>query len=410
MIEKGGNLPLIKQKNVSLIKKMVYRYSPISRSEIAQRLSLTSPTITTSVNPMIARGLLRELPDPEEGRDVERSPGRRPVKLEFVPEAHYFCGVDLGPYGISYALTDLMGRMVAARTSVYTDMGSYDATMAVLVEGIPNFIREANLPRDKVFGVGVVMPGLIDGTAGKINRTFRNGWGGHFLARELSEQIGIQVKADNNVRARIIEADLFDRALSGDPVAYFYVSYGIACQLMINGQVLYGELAAAGEIGHTVVKQDGPLCTTCGNYGCLETLASERAVLGQCRTELYCNGGPSILTELCDDPEKLTIEYVLEAQKRGDQAVERILRSCIRHLGTALANVISLISPKTVLVDGRMFHVKQNRVQLLDEVKKHALNISRDTTGFTFLPYDTYRGARGAASIAVKEFFLEDAL
>ena len=410
MMERGGNLPLIKQKNVSLIKKAVYRYSPISRTEIAQRLSLTSPTITTSVNPMIAQGLLRELSVPEEGRDMGRTPGRRPVKLEFVPEAHYFCGVDLGPYGISCALTDLMGRMVAASTSAYTDMGSYDSTMEMLVESIPDFIRTAKLPRDKVLGVGVVMPGLIDGTAGKINSTFRNGWGGHFLARDLSEKIGIQVKVDNNVRARIIEADLFDRALLGDPVAYFYVSYGVACHLMINGNVIYGEFAAAGEIGHTVIQQDGPLCTTCGNYGCLEALASEKAVVSQCRASLYYGDRPTVLTEICGDPEKLTIEHVLEAQRRGDETVERILHSCIRYLGAALANVVSLVSPKTVLVDGRIFNVKQNCAQLLDEVKKHTLSTGRETTEFTFLPYDTYRGARGAASIAVKEFFLEDTL
>ena len=88
MVEKGGNLPLIKQKNLSLIKKVIYQYSPISRIEIAQRLSLTSPTITTSVNPMIAQGLLRELPAFRNGQDAERTPGRRPVMLEFVPEAH----------------------------------------------------------------------------------------------------------------------------------------------------------------------------------------------------------------------------------------------------------------------------------------------------------------------------------
>lgn len=403
-------MPLIKQKNVSLIKKMVYRYSPISRSEIAQRLSLTSPTITTSVNPMIAQGLLRELPDLEERRDMERSPGRRPVKLEFVPETHYFCGVDLGPYGISYALTDLMGRTVATSTSTYTDMGSYESTMEMLVESIPNFIRAAKQPKNKVLGVGVVMPGLIDGAAGKINSTFRSGWDGHFLAQDLSERIGIQVKVDNNVRARIIEADLFDRMLSGDPVAYFYVSYGIACHLMINGSALYGEFAAAGEIGHTIVKQDGPLCTTCGNYGCLEALASEKAVLSQCRANLYYNGVPNVLSEICSDPEKLTIEHVLEAQRRGDQTVGRILNGCIRYLSAELANVINLVSPKTVLVDGRIFSVDQNRAQLLDETRTLALNIGKERTQFIFLPYDAYRGARGAASIAVKEFFLENAL
>ena len=410
MVEKGGNLPLIKQKNLSLIKKVIYRSSPISRIEIAQRLSLTSPTITTSVNPMIAQGLLRELPAPREGQDAERAPGRRPVMLEFVPEAYYFCGVDLGPYQICYTLTDLTGRPASTHVSPYAGMGSYESTLDMLAEGIPRFIEAAGLQREKVLGVGVVMPGLIDGTTGKINSTFRSGWGGHFLPRDLSERIGIQVRADNNVRARIIEADLFDRTLLGDPVAYFYVSYGVACHLMIDGNVLYGSYAAAGEIGHTVVAPEGPLCTTCGNFGCLESLASEKAVLDQCRASLYYSRTPSILTELCRSPEALTIEHVLEAQRRGERTVEHILFGCIKYLGAALANMINLISPGTVLIDGHIFSLEQNRARLVEEVKNHTLITNREQARFTFLPYDVYRGARGGASIAVKAFFLEDAL
>ncbi len=410
MVEKGGNLPLIKQKNLSLIKKVIYQYSPISRIEIAQRLSLTSPTITTSVNPMIAQGLLRELPAFRNGQDAERTPGRRPVMLEFVPEAHYFCGVDLGPYQICYTLTDLMGRPVAVHASPYSGIGSYESTIKMLAEGIPQFIKETELQQEKVLGVGVVLPGLIDGTTGKINSTFRNGWGGHFLPRDLSERIGIQVRLDNNVRARIIEADLFSRTLLGDPVAYFYVSYGVACHLMIDGSALYGNYAAAGEIGHIVVAPDGPLCTTCGNYGCLESLSSEKAILDQCRASLYYSRTPSILIELCHDPDQLTIEHVLEAQHQGERTVEHIVYGCIKYLGAALANVINLINPSTVLIDGHIFSLKQNRVRLMEEVEKYALIASKEHTRFTFLPYDIYRGSRGAASIAVKSFFLEDGL
>ena len=54
-----------------------------------------------------------------------------------------------------------------------------------------------------------------------------------------------------------------------EPFAYFFVSFGVACQMIIDGKVLYGQSAAAGEIGHTVVQRNGPVCPTCGNRGCL---------------------------------------------------------------------------------------------------------------------------------------------
>lgn len=408
MTEKGRNLPLIKQKNLSLIKRTIYRHSPISRSEIAARLSLTSPTITTGVNPMIAQGLLRELSPAGTEAEDSRPLGRRPVMLEFVPEAYYFCGVELGPYQIAYALTDLMGKTVSSSVGPYDGTGSYESTLAMLTDSIPYFIASANIPSERVLGVGVVMPGLIDGEAGKINSTFRPGWEGHYLSADLSERIGIPVRIDNNVRARIIEEDLFSRTRLGDPAAYFYVCYGVACHLLINGSVLYGQFASAGEIGHTVVERNGPMCATCGGYGCLEAMASERAILIRCRAVLYNSGASTVLHELCPGPEKLNISHVLEAQRLGDRAVEHIVRECVGYLAGALSSIVDLVSPRTVLIDGKIFSLESNRACLLSEVDRRTLNAAGRSIEFTFLPYDTFRGARGGAAIAVERFLLDN--
>ena len=97
MYEKGANLPLIKLRNNELVKKMIYQHSPISRSEIAQALHLTAPTITACVNPLVSAGLLQESIAEVSGNDG-RPLGRRPAMLEFVRDAYRLCGVELGPY------------------------------------------------------------------------------------------------------------------------------------------------------------------------------------------------------------------------------------------------------------------------------------------------------------------------
>ncbi len=399
MNERGSNHQLLKQNNYNLIKKHIYLHSPISRVEIAQQLGLTTATITGMVNPMISAGLLRETAALAE---ETKGAGRPRVMLEFVPETYYVCGVDVGPYRTNYVLTDVLGNPIAVR---HTDqpLDEYQITQERLSEQIPQFLEETGIPREKILGVGICLPGMIDGSADKIYDIFREGWIEHSLSAELGERLGLKVEVENNVRARAISAELFDRSVKAEPFAYFFVSFGVACQMIIDGKVLYGQSAAAGEIGHSVVQRNGPVCPTCGNRGCLEALTGERAILQQCR-DIMATDTPTALKELCPDPRALTMDQVLAAQEMGDGAVAHVIEDAIEYLGIALANTINLISPRAVVLEGRILSTPQNQTQMIRVVEQYMFHIHSGNINFTFLPYDPDRGARAAAAVVVKEF------
>ena len=399
MNEKGSNHQLLKQKNSQLIQKYIYKNSPISRVEIAQQLGLTTATITGMVNPMISAGLLREtVAQSEEAKGA----GRPRMMLEFVPDAYYICGVDVGVYRTSYILTDICGEIVAIR---HTDrrLDEYHITLERLAREIPAFLEEAGIPREKILGIGICLPGMIDGSADKIYDIFYEGWTEHNLCADLGQRLGMKIEVENNVRARSISAELFDRMVTAEPFAYFFVSFGIACQMIIDGKVLYGQSAAAGEIGHTVVQRNGPVCPTCGNRGCLEALTGERAILQQCR-DIMATDVPTILKELCPDPRKLTMDQVLMAQELGDAPVNQVIEDAIEYLGIALANTINLISPRAVVLEGRILSTPKNQSRMLKTVEQYMFHIHSGMTDFTFLPSDPDRGARAAAAVVVKEF------
>lgn len=406
MNEKGSNHQLIKRNNYHLIKKYIYQHSPISRVEVAHKLSLTTPTITGMVTPLIAKGLLQETSARES--DEGKGAGRPRVMLEFVPGAYYICGVDVGPYRINYVLTDMQGTVLACRRTDET-LDEYHRTLELLSREIPGFLAERGVSPDKVLGVGICLPGLIDGSAGKIYTTFHKGWTEHDLSRELAQRLGIRVVVENNVRARAIRADLFDRSVTAEPFAYFFVSYGVACQMIIDGKVLYGQSAAAGEIGHTVVQRGGPVCPSCGNRGCLEALAGERAVLQRCRSIMGA-GSPTILRELCPNPEALTIDHVLRAQELGDAEVNLVMEDVLDYLGIALANTINTISPRTVMLDGHILDTPRNRALLLRSVERNMFRVHVGKINFVFLPYSPDGGARGAAAVVIREFLLNSDL
>ena len=406
MNEKGSNHLILKKNNYQLIKKYIYQHSPISRVEVAQNLSLTTPTITGMVTPMIAKGLLRETaaPAPGEGKSV----GRPRALLEFEPRAYYICGVDIGPYWINYILTDLRGNILYSHHTNEI-LGEYNKTLTLLSQEIPNFVKESGTCFGQLLGVGISMPGLIDGSAGKIYTTFEEGWTEHDLSKELGNLLGTQVVVENNVRARVICAELFDRSVTAEPFAYFFASYGVACQMIIDGKVLYGQYAAAGEIGHTVVQRGGPVCPTCGNQGCLEALAGERAVLQRCR-QIMDSGQKTVLHELCPSPQKLTIDYVLQAQSMGDEEVNLVMEDTLDYLGIALANIINTVSPRLVMMDGHMLDSKENQATFLRCVERNMFRVHVNQTEFVFLPYDKNRAARGAAAVVVREFLLNSDL
>lgn len=399
MNEKGSNHQLLKQNNYNLIKRHIYRNSPISRVEIAQSLGLTTATITGMVNPMISAGLLRETAAPAEGT---KGAGRPRMMLEFVSEAYYICGVDAGPYRTNYILTDLRGNTVAVRRTEQP-LDEYHITLERFAADIPAFLKEAGIPREKVLGVGICLPGMIDGSVDKIYDIFHDGWTEHSISAELGERLGLKVEVENNVRARAISAELFDRIVKAEPFAYFFVSFGVACQMIIDGKVLYGQSAAAGEIGHTVVQRGGPVCPTCGNRGCLEALTGERAILQQCR-DIMASSEPTLLKRLCRDPRLLTMDHVLAAQEQGDRAAGHVIEEAIEYLGIALANTINLISPREVVLEGRILSTPKNQELMRKTVEQYMFHIHSGMINFSFLPYDPDRGARAAAAVVVKEF------
>ena len=399
MNERGSNHQLLKQNNHNLIKKYIYRNSPISRVEIAHQLGLTTATITGMVNPMISSGLLRETVAPtEEGKGA----GRPRMMLEFVPEAYYICGVDVGVFHTNYVVSDIRGNVISTRHTEQR-LGEYHVTLERLTREILLFLSGSGIPREKILGVGICLPGMIDGSVDKIYDIFYEGWTEHNLCADLSQRLGLKVEVENNVRARAIGAELFDRIVKAEPFAYFFVSFGVACQMIIDGKVLYGQSAAAGEIGHTVVQRNGPVCPTCGNRGCLEALTGERAILQQCR-DIMATDVPTVLRELCRDPKTLTMDQVLKAQEMGDVAVGNIIADAIEYLGIALANTINLISPRAIVLEGRILSTPKNQARMLQTVEQYMFNIHSGMIDFAFLPHDPNRGARAAAAVVVREF------
>ncbi len=410
----GSNPIRVKKQNESLIKETIYKYGPISRSQIAQILSLTPPTITINVNGMIRQGFVREIGQEDKGEepalsestDSRRPLGRRPVQIDFVPEACYVVGAEINKYQIAVCMLDLRGKMIASRR--YTpENDDYDTIIRALLNQINQVIADSGISQEKILGAGVGITGFVDPKTGVLKRSAYRDWeNGRKVAEDIRQGLDMPVIIENNARMRAMGEDMFANQFHADTFAYYLISYGVACPMFIKNSILTGGASGAGEIGHVVVDIHGPKCEVCGDYGCLEEMASERAIVKQIKTEIK-QGTPTILREDKTDPEEITMKDILIAEDQGDELACRVVEKAIVYLGIELANIINFISPPLVIIDGYIMKLKRNRRLFLEETKKHLFGIDHQNIEFRFVEFDHFTGAKGAGALAIKTYFIE---
>jgi predicted NBD/HSP70 family sugar kinase len=141
--------------------------------------------------------------------------------------------------------------------------------------------------------------------------------------------------------------------------------WGVGSGIILNNQLLHGNPVGAGEIGHVTVVDDGELCA-CGNRGCLETVSSSRAVLSRVRSLINNNSSP-VQNSLLVDPEKLSMNDVIQAFNAGNEKVRAIVYDTGRALGIAAANLVGVFGHCRIMVRG---DISQFGQFLIDAMRK----------------------------------------
>ncbi|MCI8442126.1 MAG: ROK family transcriptional regulator [Provencibacterium sp.] len=407
MARTGSSLERLKSQNTEYIKEIIYKYAPISRSEIAEMLQLTPPTITTNVAALIQKGLVYECETApgQEKLHGGHALGRRRILVDFVPDARYTLGVAQGYFGTLLCLVDLRGNVVLER-QYEDDIDDYEQMMDAIAERVEAFLEETQVPREKIAGLGIGLPGFVDGHRGVLRYGAIKKWKDKPVAEDLRRRTGFSCRVENSARCCALGEELFSGKLRPETFAYFFISRGLACPLVIRSRLHAGEMAGAGEVGHMVVDPSGPVCPTCGNRGCLEGVSSELAICNRCAQAMQA-GVPSLLGAVCADPLHPQIEEILQAQRSSDRLVCSIMEEAVTYLGIMLSNIINFINPSLVIVDGRIMQEEENRRLLLQAAHSHLFSIQVEEVEIEFVPYNQFRPARGAAALAVKKFILQ---
>lgn len=397
----GNNLLRVKVSNQSAILRTIYYYGPISRAEIAQRLDLTLPTITTNINRMLKDGLVQE--SYIKGKAPNPS-GRRAHPLQINPKAAYFGGVELMGNRWSVCVTDFCGNILSHADGALTD-SVYDNFINRIGKDFMECLAASGKGADDLCGIGISLPGMVDRAKGilKINARFK--WLGKDVCSDFAKATGYsgKITLENNTISRGMKLHLFywDKLEKGKSFAYMAVSAGIACPLFLNTSSYRGSVVESGEAGHMIMEPRGRRCA-CGNHGCLETYASEDAIINDCKKEME-QGRAQLLRKICGDGSPPGILEIVQAQEAGDTDVCRVVENAIYMLSVAVNNIINFAMPDFMIIDCRLFKNEHNRQQLLEHTQNWLYYSTYFKTAIYFVESDKEVGALGAAATAIDE-------
>lgn len=307
-----------------------------SRAELARITGLSRSTISTIVADLLESGLAGERDGQPAG---ETHAGRPPVMVSLNRSAGLAVGIDFGHRHLRVAVSDLSHTVLAEAWQEMDVDHSADEGLATAAEFVDRVLEEAGAERHHVIGVGMGLPAPIDRTTGSVQTSsILPGWVGVDAAAEASARLRLPVEVENDANLGALAELAWGAARGRSEVVYIKVASGIGAGLISGARIQHGVGGTAGEIGHMLLAETGPVCR-CGNRGCLETLASSRAIA-------------DLLSASRREP--VSARQLLELCASGDAAAQRLIAEAGRAIGVAVANLCNILNPECVIVGGDM--------------------------------------------------------
>jgi len=269
--------------------------------------------------------------------------GKPPILLSMVPDARQLICLDLGNEQFTGALVNLRGRF-EKQISLPVNGRTAQAALDLVYELVDQLLSHVTAP---VLGMALGSPGLIDADAGLVKQSVNLDWHDLPLQQLLADRYPFPVHIANDSHL----AALAEYSYGNDDtrnLVLIKMGQGIGSGIVLNGRIFYGEGFGAGEIGHVSVVADGELCS-CGNVGCLETVASVRAMLRQAETAAAQNPDSLLATS-----SPITWEILRQACQQGDATAQQIVTQAGDFLGLAVANLVGILNVNRIVIAGNV--------------------------------------------------------
>ncbi|GAA3319338.1 ROK family transcriptional regulator [Arthrobacter ramosus] len=318
-----------------------------TRAELALTTGLARSTVASRIDALMNSGLVGP------AGEASSSGGRPPSRFAFNPAARVVLAVDVGATHVIVAVTDLGGTVLAERRLAQEVADGPDVVLGRVVAAGRELLAEAGRNLEDLAGIGIGLPGPVEHDTGRpVKPPIMPGWDGFDVVRYMQRSLPVPVLVDNDVNIMA----LGERTAywpDHDNLLFIKIATGIGAGIISSGELQRGANGTAGDLGHVRVPRGDDVLCRCGNYGCLEALASGPAIARQLQAQglAATNGGD-----------------VLRLVAEGNLQAIQALRQAGRDVGDVLATVVNLLNPSMIVIGGSVGEAGEHLVAGIREV------------------------------------------
>lgn len=329
----------------SAVLDLIRTSGAISRVDLARRSALTEATISKIVKELLAAGLVIQ------SGYAHSTGGKRPVLLRLNGGGAHAVGLTLDFHRCVIVLCGADGSELARSEVQGTGADDPPVALERLAVAVDELLAREQVDRTSIIGIGVASAGRRGSPlGGVVEASFSDGWEPYPVEAELERLTGLAVVRANDADCAALGEYWASQEPARDFVAV-YMSHGIGCGIVINGSIYRGASGNAGEIGHTTVDPDGLPCW-CGSRGCLETVASPRAIVRAALADEALRGRLGV-----DDgtpPDRIYGRFLELAADGSPQALS-ILERAADHFAAAVVALVNTLDLDLVVLAGPGF-------------------------------------------------------
>src|SRR6266511_1251669 len=321
--------PLLKHLNEQTVLETIRAGAPISRAEISRRAGISKPTVSLALRSLLDAGLVREAARGPDG------PSYGALFFEPVPDAAFVLGLDLGARFLRGAVCDLAGE-VRARQDVELRGADADGALRAIAMLQASLVDAAALPVERIDGVVLGVPGVVDAAKGTLQLTTPNipGLEGRRFGHELRDRLGVAVTLENDVNLAAVGERWAGVARGVDDFAFLSVGTGMGMGLVLGGELHRGNHGAAGEVDWALAGLAEDVDPSA--YG-VAALAARVAPAGSPGTSLA---------------PPYDARAVFAAARRGDPLGRTVVEEVARRIAAHIAPIAAVADPALVVLGG----------------------------------------------------------
>ncbi|EXU76058.1 MULTISPECIES: sugar metabolism global transcriptional regulator Mlc [Erwinia] len=337
MESQPGHIDQIKQTNAGVVYRLIDRFGPISRIELARKAQLAPASITKIVREMLEAHLVQETEFQEPG-----SRGRPAIGLILDTVAWHYLSVRIGNGEITLALRDLSSSLVVEESRPLPPGDAQPLSERIITE-INHFFVRHQQRLERLTAIAITLPGILNSVQGIVHSIPLYPDKDMPLGPELEKCTGLPVYLQHDINAWLMAEVLFGAARDATEVIQVVIDNHVGAAVVTGGHLLHGDGIRRVEIGHTQVDPYGKPCY-CGNHGCLETVASCESMLDMAAQRLRA-ADSSLLHQ-----QSLTVDSLCDAALAGDRLARDIIIDVGHSVGRVLALMVNLFNPQKILI------------------------------------------------------------